>query len=536
MSNINPVTEASVEATPLPPQPAVTNPVGTAAPILPVEDKPLNLGGHEFQSRFILGSGRYDLNLIKATVEHAGTQIVTMALRRAQTTENSVLDYIPEGITLLPNTSGARNAEEAVRIARLAREVCHTDFVKVEIEHETKYLLPDNAETIRATEMLAKEGFVVMPYMFPDPIAARQLEEAGAAAVMPLGSLIGSNMGLRMRDFIEIIIANAHVPVIIDAGIGRPSQACDAMEMGADAVMAYTAVASAGNIPLMAEAFKHAIDAGRAAYLSALTDEQVERYARHLILKGVGVKGQKRLLASSVLIIGAGGLGSPAALYLAAAGVGHIGLVDGDVVDMSNLQRQIIHTTARVGAPKVESAATAIRALNPDVTVDTYYELVDASNIAGLIEPYDLVIDATDNFAAKFLINDACVLAGKPYIHAGVVGFAGQVMTVIPGEGPCYRCIFRDLPAAGEIPTCKEAGVLGAVVGVIGSLEATEAVKLIAGVGEPLVARMLTVDALTMNIRRVPLPKHVPDCPVCGEQPTITAIDPANYIQPACAI
>ena len=263
MSNINPVTEASVEATPLPPQPAVTNPVGTAAPILPVEDKPLNLGGHEFQSRFILGSGRYDLNLIKATVEHAGTQIVTMALRRAQTTENSVLDYIPEGITLLPNTSGARNAEEAVRIARLAREVCHTDFVKVEIEHETKYLLPDNAETIRATEMLAKEGF-------PDPIAARQLEEAGAAAVMPLGSLIGSNMGLRMRDFIEIIIANAHVPVIIDAGIGRPSQACDAMEMGADAVMAYTAVASAGNIPLMAEAFKHAIDAGRAAYLSGL--------------------------------------------------------------------------------------------------------------------------------------------------------------------------------------------------------------------------------------------------------------------------
>lgn len=270
MSNINPVTEASVEATPLPPQPAVTNPVGTAAPILPVEDKPLNLGGHEFQSRFILGSGRYDLNLIKATVEHAGTQIVTMALRRAQTTENSVLDYIPEGITLLPNTSGARNAEEAVRIARLAREVCHTDFVKVEIEHETKYLLPDNAETIRATEMLAKEGFVVMPYMFPDPIAARQLEEAGAAAVMPLGSLIGSNMGLRMRDFIEIIIANAHVPVIIDAGIGRPSQACDAMEMGADAVMAYTAVASAGNIPLMAEAFKHAIDAGHAAYLSGL--------------------------------------------------------------------------------------------------------------------------------------------------------------------------------------------------------------------------------------------------------------------------
>ena len=224
---------------------------------------PLVLGGHKFTSRFILGSGRYDLNLIKATIENAGTQIVTMALRRCRTTENNLLDYIPKGITMLPNTSGARNAEEAVRIARLAREVCQTDFVKVEIEHETKYLLPDNEETIRATEMLAKEGFVVMPYMFPDPIAAKRLEEAGAACVMPLGSLIGSNKGLRMRDFIEVIIANTHVPVIIDAGIGRPSQA-------AEAVMAYTAIASAGNIPLMARAFKHAIESGREAYLSGL--------------------------------------------------------------------------------------------------------------------------------------------------------------------------------------------------------------------------------------------------------------------------
>lgn len=234
------------------------------------ESDPLILSGHKFTSRFILGSGRYDLNLIKATIENAGTQIVTMALRRCRTTDNNLLDYIPKGITMLPNTSGARNAEEAVRIARLAREVCQTDFVKIEIEHETKYLLPDNRETIKATEILANEGFVVMPYMFPDPIAARQLEEAGAACVMPLGSLIGSNKGLRMRDFIEVIIANAHVPVIIDAGIGRPSQAAEAMEMGADAVMAYTAIASAGNIPLMARAFKHAIEAGREAYLSGL--------------------------------------------------------------------------------------------------------------------------------------------------------------------------------------------------------------------------------------------------------------------------
>ena len=266
MSNINPVTEASVEATPLPPQPAVTNPVGTAAPILPVEDKPLNLGGHEFQSRFILGSGRYDLNLIKATVEHAGTQIVTMALRRAQTTENSVLDYIPEGITLLPNTSGARNAEEAVRIARLAREVCHTDFVKVEIEHETKYLLPDNAETIRATEMLAKEGFVVMPYMYPDLYTARDLANAGAACVMPLASPIGSNKGLATKEFIQILVDEIDLPIIVDAGIGRPSQACEAMEMGAAALMATTA----GDLPQMASAFKKAIEAGREAYLSGL--------------------------------------------------------------------------------------------------------------------------------------------------------------------------------------------------------------------------------------------------------------------------
>ncbi|PST49228.1 thiazole biosynthesis adenylyltransferase ThiF [Bifidobacterium callitrichos] len=269
---------------------------------------------------------------------------------------------------------------------------------------------------------------------------------------------------------------------------------------------------------------------------TAFSDDQLERYSRHLILRGVGVKGQKRLLASSVLVIGAGGLGSPVALYLAAAGVGRIGVADGDTVDLSNLQRQIIHTTASIGEPKAESAAAAIRAINPDTAVETCDEPVDAANIADLIARYDLVIDATDNFSAKFLINDACVLAGRPFIHAGVVGFAGQVMTVVPGQGPCYRCVFGDMPAAGEVPTCREAGVLGSVVGVIGSLEATEALKLIIGVGEPLVGRMLTVDALTMNIRRVPLPDHVPDCPVCGDRPTITSLDPARYVQPACAI
>ncbi|MBW3087254.1 HesA/MoeB/ThiF family protein [Bifidobacterium sp. 82T24] len=267
-----------------------------------------------------------------------------------------------------------------------------------------------------------------------------------------------------------------------------------------------------------------------------LSDDQLERYARHLILKGVGVRGQKRLLASKVLIVGAGGLGSPVALYLAAAGVGTIGIVDDDVVDVSNLQRQIIHDDDHVGMPKAESAKLGIERLNPDVTVNVYRTMFTADNAADIIDGYDLVIDATDNFAAKFLINDACVLAGKPFVHGGVVRFSGQLMDYVPGEGPCYRCIFREMPAAGEVPTCREAGVLGAAVGVIGSLQAVEAVKMITGAGELLTARMLTVDLLTMNIRRVPLPEREPDCPVCGDHPTITTLDPDNYIQPACAV
>ena len=231
----------------------------------------LVLGGHEFTSRFILGSGKFSVDLIKAAVEQGAAQIVTMALRRVEAGQkDNILDYIPKDVTLLPNTSSARNADEAVRIAHLSREVGCGDFIKIEVMRDSKYLLPDNNETIKATEILANEGFVVMPYMFPDPIAAKRLEDAGAACVMPLGAMIGSNKGLRARDFIEVIIKNSNVPVIIDAGIGRPSQAAEAMEMGADAVMAYTAIASAGNIPLMARAFKNAIEAGREAYLSGL--------------------------------------------------------------------------------------------------------------------------------------------------------------------------------------------------------------------------------------------------------------------------
>ena len=231
----------------------------------------LIIGGHSFSSRFILGSGKYSLKLIEAAVKDAGAEIITLAVRRANTKdEENIMDYIPENVTLLPNTSGARDADEAVRIARLARELGCGDFVKIEIMRDSKYLLPDNSETVKATEILAKEGFIVMPYMYPDLNTARDLVDAGAAAVMPLASPIGSNKGLATKEFIQILINEIDLPIIVDAGIGRPSQACEAMEMGAAAIMANTALATAGDLPLMASAFRQAIEAGRKAYLSGL--------------------------------------------------------------------------------------------------------------------------------------------------------------------------------------------------------------------------------------------------------------------------
>ncbi len=229
------------------------------------------LGGHEFSSRFILGSGKYSLDLINAAVTEAGAEIITLALRRANNGgEANILDYIPKGVTILPNTSGARNADEAVRIARLSREIGCGDFVKIEIMRDSKYLMPDNYETVKATEILAKEGFVVLPYMFPDLNIARDLVNAGASAVMPLAAPIGSNKGLCAKEFIQILVDEISLPIIVDAGIGKPSQACEAMEMGASAVMANTAIATARDIPMMANAFKNAIIAGRKAYLSGL--------------------------------------------------------------------------------------------------------------------------------------------------------------------------------------------------------------------------------------------------------------------------
>ena len=231
----------------------------------------------------------------------------------------------------------------------------------------------------------------------------------------------------------------------------------------------------------------------------AFSNEQLERYSRHIILKEIGVKGQKKLMDAKVLIIGAGGLGSPAALYLAAAGIGTIGIVDADVVDLSNLQRQVIHTTKDLGKEKVQSARETMEDINPDVKVVTYHEYMTSENILRLVETYDFILDGTDNFPTKFLINDACVMAKKPYCHAGIIRFKGQLMTVIPGEGPCYRCVFKDPPPADAVPTCKQAGVIGAMAGVIGCLQALEAIKYITGTGELLVGNLLTFDALKME-------------------------------------
>jgi len=265
----------------------------------------------------------------------------------------------------------------------------------------------------------------------------------------------------------------------------------------------------------------------------AFTNEQLERYSRHIILKEVGVKGQKKLLNSKVLIIGAGGLGAPAALYLAAAGVGTIGIVDADAVDLSNLQRQIIHSTKDIGKAKVESAKETIEDINTDVKVNTYKMFVDSSNILDVIKDYDFVLDGTDNFPAKFLINDACVLAKKPFCHAGIIRFQGQLMTYIPDQGPCYRCVFKDMPPKDAIPTCKEAGVVGAMAGVIGCLQAMEAIKFIIGKGELLNGKLLTYDALSGEFRKIKIPRD-PHCNICSPDGTIKEL--IDYEQPACEL
>jgi molybdopterin-synthase adenylyltransferase len=251
------------------------------------------------------------------------------------------------------------------------------------------------------------------------------------------------------------------------------------------------------------------------------TDSQIERYSRHIILPEVGGKGQKKLARAKVLIIGAGGLGSPAALYLTAAGVGTIGLVDGDVVDLSNLQRQILHTTDTIGTPKVESGRAMLNALNPDVTVATYPTNITAENIMDILTGYDLVLDGSDNFTTRYLVNDACFLAGKPLISGSIFRFEGQLTTLRPKDGfPCYRCLYAEPPPAGLVPNCQEAGVLGVLAGTIGVLQAAEAIKEIVGVGTSLAGSILMYDALDMTFRKTRVPKD-PRCPLCGPNPRI---------------
>lgn len=269
--------------------------------------------------------------------------------------------------------------------------------------------------------------------------------------------------------------------------------------------------------------------------MASLTNEQLERYSRHIILQHVGGRGQKKILASKVLIIGTGGLGAPAAMYLAAAGVGQIGLVDYDIVDLSNLQRQIIHQTNDLGKAKIISGQETIHAMNPDVQVHVYDEQVTAANIRDIINDrdYDFIIDGTDNFPAKFLINDACVMLKKPFSHAGIIRFQGQTMTYVPDKSPCYRCVFPKMPPKDAVPTCRQAGVLGVMGGVIGTLQATEALKFILGIGELLTGYLLTYDALTMTFRKVKIPRNK-KCSVCGENPTITEL--VDYEQPTCEL
>lgn len=262
------------------------------------------------------------------------------------------------------------------------------------------------------------------------------------------------------------------------------------------------------------------------------TDDQLLRYSRHIILPEVGGRGQEKILNAKVVIVGAGGLGCPVGYYLTAAGVGTLGLIDNDTVEMSNLQRQIAHSVNTIGMPKVESAARTFKALNPDVNIIQVQQRISKDNILDLIKDYDIVVDGSDNFPTRYLVNDACVMARKPLVSGAILRFEGQVTTILPGDGPCYRCLFEDPPPPGLVPSCQEAGVLGVLPGVIGGLQATEVLKLILGRGEVLKGELLIYNALKTSFRKVKIPKN-PSCAVCGENPSITEL--TDYDQGYCS-
>jgi adenylyltransferase/sulfurtransferase len=263
------------------------------------------------------------------------------------------------------------------------------------------------------------------------------------------------------------------------------------------------------------------------------TEEQLKRYSRHIILPEVGGKGQKKISGAKVLIVGAGGLGCPVGYFLAAAGVGTLALVDNDIVELSNLQRQIAHNTKTIGMNKAESAKITFETLNPDVNVVPVKERINSRNILDIFNGYDIIVDGTDNFPTRYLINDACVMLKKPLVSGAILRFEGQVTTIVPNDGPCYRCLFEEPPPPGLVPSCQEAGVLGVLPGIIGGLQATEVLKLILGKGKPLKGELLIYNALETNFRKVKIPKN-PDCNMCGKNPKITELK--EYTEEYCGI
>ncbi|MFT7624890.1 MAG: molybdopterin/thiamine biosynthesis adenylyltransferase/rhodanese-related sulfurtransferase [Myxococcota bacterium] len=329
--------------------------------------------------------------------------------------------------------------------------------------------------------------------------------------VVPRAKLVPRGL---LEPKIEAVAADRSTPIAIYcAGGVRSALAADSLQR-----MGYSNVSSvAGGFTAYARG-GHPVETRR-----SLTNEQLARYSRHLLLPEVGEAGQLKLLDAKVLCIGAGGLGSPAALYLAAAGIGTIGIIDSDTVDMSNLQRQVLHTEDRVGVPKVDSAEATIKALNSSITVNKYRERLTSDNVMDLFARYDVILDGCDNFATRYLVNDACVFLNKPCVHGSIFRFDGQATVFKPHDGPCYRCLYPEPPPPDLAPSCQEAGVLGVLPGIIGVIQALETIKLILGIGTPLVGRLLAVDTLAMEFRQLKLRKD-PGCPLCGENPTITEL------------
>ncbi|MGO8970338.1 MAG: molybdopterin-synthase adenylyltransferase MoeB [Myxococcaceae bacterium] len=378
-------------------------------------------------------------------------------------------------------------------------------------------------------------------------LLARAQAETSEVSVEALRALLASGAPVTLLDVREADeSAEGHIPgavllprgwleLRVEALVPREAVVVVYCQSGARAVLASQSLLALGysSVRNLAGGFGRWSDAGLpVAKPSVLRADQKARYRRHLSLPEVGETGQAKLLAGRVLILGAGGLGSPAVLYLAAAGVGTLGVVDSDVVEASNLQRQVLHTLERTGQPKTQSAQQAVAALNPDVRVVAFQERLTAANVERILQDFDVVLDGGDNFPTRYLLNDACVLLNKPLVHGSVFRFEGQVTTVLPGQGPCYRCLYPAPPPAELAPSCAEAGVLGVLPGVIGLLQATEALKLLLGVGAPLVGRLLTYDALQGHFRELQL-RRDSACRACGEGARPTLQDTADVCPPA---